>query len=341
MKSPVLSICIATMNRDRFLRETLRCIVSQATDEVEIVIIDGGSSDQTESVVRGYQAQFPGIRYAREEKARGVDRDFNAAVELAAGEYCWLFSDDDMLRPEAVRNVLEAVRRKPSLVIVNSEVSDSGLERRLEERRLAIHEDRSYPPEAFDRLFADTAGYLSFIGGVIIRREIWLSRQREPYVGTEFIHVGVIFQAPLPEDTIVLAEPLVTIRYGVAQWSARSFDIWMFKWPGLIWSFGKIPDEIKQKVSPREPWRSARVLLTFRAAGAYSKSEYTNRVAPAESTAWKRFFPWLVARTPGVLVNALGVLYFFLFHRQALMPLVDLKNSRFYIPKILGMSWNR
>jgi abequosyltransferase len=51
--TPHLSICIATLNRARFLKETLARILGQASDEVEVVIVDGASSDGTEEVVRG------------------------------------------------------------------------------------------------------------------------------------------------------------------------------------------------------------------------------------------------------------------------------------------------
>ena len=79
-----LSICIATLNRASFLKETLDSILDQASDEVEVVIVDGASSDGTEEFVHGLQMRFPRIRYVRRGKAMGVGRDFDAAVQHAA-----------------------------------------------------------------------------------------------------------------------------------------------------------------------------------------------------------------------------------------------------------------
>ncbi|RJP24825.1 MAG: glycosyltransferase [Deltaproteobacteria bacterium] len=327
--TPRLSICIATLNRSRFLRETLDSILNQANDDLEIVIVDGASSDDTEEVVRGMQEKFPFIRYIRREKAMGVDRDFDAAVQNAGGEYCWLLCDDDILKPGAVAKVYSGMSGGHSLLVANADVWDSGYTKRLEEKRLRIVEDRVYPPSDLADLFADTGIFLTFIGGVVIRRDLWMARERERYFGTEFIHVGVIFQAPLPGTALVISKPLISIRYGMAQWTARSFDIWMFKWPDLVWSFPDIPGDVKHRITPREPWTVLKTLLTFRAVGAYSLGDYNRSIRPRTRSRSRRAVPFLVSVLPGGILNALGLAYYSIFHRHALMPLVDLKNSRF------------
>ena len=327
--TPRLSICIATLNRARFLKETLDSILGQANDEVEVVIVDGASSDGTEEVVHGLQQNFPCIRYIRREKAMGVDRDFDAAVQYATGEYCWLLCDDDILKPGAVAKVLSGIRGKHSLLVVNADVWDAGYSRLLEERRMKIDEDRVYPSSGIEALFADTAEYLTFIGGVVIRRDLWMARERERYFGTEFVHVGVIFQAPLPGTSVVISKPLISIRYGMAQWTERSFDIWMFKWPELVWSFPDLSDDVKNRATRREPWRLLKNLLVYRAMGAYSSKVYRDKVRTRIQDRGRRTVPCLVSVLPGRVLNLLGVAYFSLFHRQALMPLVDLMNSRF------------
>src|SRR4051794_4708620 len=118
MSGRSLSICIATRNRAALIGATLESIVTQCTGEVEVVILDGASTDNTEQVVRLYQMRFPCVRYFRQDTNLGIDRDFASAVDLAEGEYCWLFSDDDVLKPGAVRIVLDALQGNYPLVIV-------------------------------------------------------------------------------------------------------------------------------------------------------------------------------------------------------------------------------
>jgi glycosyltransferase involved in cell wall biosynthesis len=117
-----LSICIATFRRGAFIGETLGNLLAQATPDVEVLVLDGGSPDNTAMVVRSFQEAHPGLRYIRQETNLGVDRDYDRAVELARGEYCWLMSDDDLVKPGTVRRVLDACRNGYGLVIVNSEV---------------------------------------------------------------------------------------------------------------------------------------------------------------------------------------------------------------------------
>ena len=80
-----LSICIATLNRASFLRETLDNILPQTTDGVEVVVVDGASTDNTREVVQQAAARFGRLRYVRLEKKGGVDQDYCKAVELASG----------------------------------------------------------------------------------------------------------------------------------------------------------------------------------------------------------------------------------------------------------------
>jgi abequosyltransferase len=331
MNSIEISICISTRNRGAFIGETLESIVSQATDQVEIVVLDGASTDNTQEVVEAYVECFPGLRYFRKETNMGIDRDFANAVDLARGEYCWLFTDDDILKPGALRVVLDSLKDDYALMIVNSEVRNADLSRLLQARRLELEANRIYKSNENHLLLADTGAYLSFIGGIIIKRQVWSVREKERYFGSYFIHVGVIFQQPLPGDTLVIAEPLVAIRYGNASWLARYFEIWMFKWPGLVWSFQDIPDSAKRCVCLREPWRNPQTLLHYRANKTYSRREYTEWVKPRAKSFWARAVSKACAYFPGRIANLLAFIFYSVFRRPStrLLILLDLANSPF------------
>lgn len=302
-----LTICIATYNRAAFIGETLDSIVPQLRPGVEVVIVDGASPDNTAAVVAPYVKRFPAIRYFCETMNSGVDRDYDKAVGYAVGEHCWLFPDDDLLAPGAVDRVLDALEGGAvDLLIVDAEVRDRTLNRTLQYRRLALRGERRYGAEDAEDLLADAGYCLSFIGGVIVRKNLWISRRREPYFGSLFIHVGVIFQNHGIGFAKILAEPLVQIRAGNAMWRPRGFEIWAFKWPSLIWSFDGYSDVAKEKVTPREPWRRFWWLLGYRALGAYSRSEYELYFA-GRLAGYECLIPRLVAAFPGRLANLIGV----------------------------------
>src|SRR5579864_1907452 len=150
-----LSICIPTLNRGSFIGATLESIGSQITDEVEIVIVDGGSTDSTIDVVASFQKRIPSLRYIRPTKmssgdnavapsGAGFDRDCRLAVEQAKGRYCWLFTDDDLFKSGAIARVLAATRHGYDLIVVNAEVRSADLSQILEPSRIRLADDRIY-----------------------------------------------------------------------------------------------------------------------------------------------------------------------------------------------------
>ncbi len=301
-------------------------------------MVDGGSTDNTEEVVRSFQKDHPGIRYFRLGRNNGIDQDFAEAVRLAQGEYCWLFSDDDLFRPDAIDTVLRVIRDHYALIIANAEVCNRDFTKVLERARLPLIADKIYKPGETAQVLADCGRYLSFIGCVIIRNDLWRSREKERYFGSYFIHVGVIFQEPLPGDTLVIAKPLISIRYGNAMWLARYFEIWMFKWPNLIWSFRDYPDAAKARVCPREPWRNLARLMIHRAKGTYTIARYAEWLEPRLRSRWTRVLSKAIAYCPGRIANLFGFIYYSVFSRNSarLLVLSDMINSPFYCLKSRG-----
>lgn len=338
MSDITLSICIATLNRASYIGETLDSICLQLEPGVEVVVLDGGSTDGTPKIVRAYESRYPSLRYLRQKRNGGVDKDFDAAVGLARGEYCWLMSDDDLLSSGAISAVLSRIREgSTSLVIVNADVWNRDYSRQLEARRLLISEDQVYGPNDLEKLFSDTGSYLTFIGCVVIRRGIWMSRDRESYFGSLFIHVGVIFQGRFPENVVVIAEPLIRIRYGNAMWKARDFEVWAVRWPKLIWSFDDFAFAEKAKLAPPP---SPKLLIRFalmRAKGSYTLSEYRRWIAPCRDPLWFKSVAILVALIPGVILNSMALLVFYRSWERGARSLevIDLRQSRYFVGRWL------
>lgn len=322
-----LSICIATYNRAKFIGETLDSILAQVEPGVEIVVVDGASPDNTAEVMAKYSLLHSEVNYFREDINSGVDADFDKAVGYARGDYCWLMTDDDLLKPHAIKKVLSTLDSSEDLIVVNSEIRNVDLSEVFEPQRLIIDVDRLYSSENNEQFFAEIAGYLSFIGCVVIRRACWLSRDRSAYYGTLFIHVGVIFQSPSITKVRVISEPLIIIRYGNAMWTSRSFEIWMFKWPNLIWSFPGFSDVTKRKVCRQEPWRSVKALFHNRALGAYTKLEF-RQLLPRTTGRFERAIAYILSIFPVTLANFIMVFYFSTFAKTAQMALHDLIFSR-------------
>ena len=305
-----LSICIPTLNRSDFIGETLDGIAAQLTPEVEVIIVDGGEGDATRSIVQRMAVDYPQIRYHRGAPAatvpsgEGFDRDCDLAVTLASGEHCWLFTDDDLIAPGAVRRVLdELANGNPDLLVVDTEVRDLELDRILEPSRLPVKGQHDYRAHEADELMAAVGNALTFVGCVIIRRATWLSRDRASFYGSLFVHAGVVFQSPPIPHARVLAEPLVRIRMGNALWGARAFEIWMFRWPELVWSFPGYSDAAKARVIAQEPWHAPLEILLYRAYGSLGAKQVRRHLLGRTSVRDKVFLT-LALLLPGKVAHS-------------------------------------
>ena len=205
----LLSICMPTMNRASFIGETLDSILPQLRDDMEVVVMDGGTGDGTEEVVGRRSAACPRIRYHRaaaegaaKSSNAGYDRDCDAAVQLARGRYCWLLPDDDPLVPKALETIRRYLETGVALVVVNAEICSKDLSRVLVPQRMEIAEDVTFARGEANRLMKVAGRYLSYAGGVVVRRDWWLARDRERNYGTGFIHVATIFQSPADLDAV-------------------------------------------------------------------------------------------------------------------------------------------
>ena len=325
-----LSICIATYNRAGFIGDTLKSVLSQLTPECEVVISDNASTDNTADVVAEHTRGLPNVRYARHPVNLGLDRNFDHAVEIARGKYCWLLPDDDVLKPGAIAAVLAAARRDFSLILVNVETVNFDLSRVLRNKWLNVDAERVYEPSELDQLFIDLQPTIRYIGNIIIRRDVWMNRDRARYYDSLFIHVGMIYQRPLPAQALVMPESLVSYRQDNAHsFSAISSEIMLQKWPSLLESLALSNATLKQ-VQSAKPWQDPHWLLLLRAWGWYSLTEYRNWIRPRLASGMEKLLPVLIALLPGVLLNTVMLTYYSA-RRDRGHWVRGMKQSRFYL----------
>ncbi len=125
MNNPAISVCIPTYNRQNYLMECLNCIVNQFKDstvyeKIEVVISDNKSQDGTEELVRSYMKRYKNIRYFKNNKNIGGDKNQIKAASYARGDYIWFFADDDLQKKNAIKQILMVIEnRKPDIILCN------------------------------------------------------------------------------------------------------------------------------------------------------------------------------------------------------------------------------
>ncbi|UPV76852.1 glycosyltransferase (plasmid) [Halorussus limi] len=94
---PTVSVVIPTYNRAELLTRAIDSVLAQTYDDFELVVVDDGSTDDTEAVVTGYDDDR--VRYLAHETNRGANPARNTGIEAAEGEYVAFLDSDDEWRP--------------------------------------------------------------------------------------------------------------------------------------------------------------------------------------------------------------------------------------------------
>jgi len=103
----LFSIIIPTYNRGRFLYKTIESVLTQTYTHFELIIVDDGSTDDTESVVAGFKDKRI-IYHFKINEERGVAR--NTGMDLAIGNYITFLDSDDILYPNHLQNAFKRIK---------------------------------------------------------------------------------------------------------------------------------------------------------------------------------------------------------------------------------------
>jgi glycosyltransferase involved in cell wall biosynthesis len=120
--TPKLSICIPTYNRLIFLKECLYSVLPQvrSTDEVEVIVIDNASPDDTQAVVQEFISSYNCLKYYRNEKNLGYAGNQVKCIEYATGDYMAFLCDDDVYLDGQVDRILKVISaREYAFVALN------------------------------------------------------------------------------------------------------------------------------------------------------------------------------------------------------------------------------
>ncbi len=103
---PLVTIAIPTFNRaDSYLRSALCCATGQTYPNLEIIVSDNCSSDNTSQLVGTFED--PRIRYFRHDENIGANNNFNFCLSQAKGQYFLLYQDDDLIDNDFIATCME------------------------------------------------------------------------------------------------------------------------------------------------------------------------------------------------------------------------------------------
>lgn len=176
-----LSVCIPIYNCGAFIGEALDSILPQTNKAIEVVVFDGGSTDNTEAVMNSYVEKWSNLKFIRADSRGGIDADLISCVGHASGEFCWLFSGDDVMRAGAMSEALVWLKKDNDIYICEHTICDKMMNVLranpvLSPNKTLTANLNSVEPrhEWFGRAMT-TEAFFSFLSGLIVRRSKWLS----------------------------------------------------------------------------------------------------------------------------------------------------------------------
>lgn len=117
---PLISVLIASYNYGRYIAQAIDGVLNQTYPNVEVVITDNGSTDDTLAVIASRYEDEPRVRFFQNERNLGIVGNFNRALAHARGEFVLFLSADDWFLPEHLARLYDVLRANPQVDIVYS-----------------------------------------------------------------------------------------------------------------------------------------------------------------------------------------------------------------------------
>lgn len=116
---PFISIVIPAYNRAHLIGETLDSIVSQSYTNWECIIVDDGSTDETENVVNGYVSNDSRIKFFKRERLpKGANSCRNIGFDRSTGEFIQFFDSDDIMDIKLLQTKVEVITSCPEVDLI-------------------------------------------------------------------------------------------------------------------------------------------------------------------------------------------------------------------------------
>jgi CDP-glycerol glycerophosphotransferase len=134
--APMLSLIIPVYNIQEYITPCLDAIADQSFEDVEIIVVDGGSRDETLDRLAKWNIDQPRLRI-QAEKEPGPGRARNRGASAATGEYVWFIDGDDLIAPGSLMLIAGRLRTtQADVLLINHEIVHPG-----EARRTASQDD--------------------------------------------------------------------------------------------------------------------------------------------------------------------------------------------------------
>ena len=208
--TPLVSIVMGTYNGQEFLCQQIDSIIGQSYSNLEIIIQDDGSSDETCNIVRRYASKDSRIQFFRNKENLGIVQNFYDLIDKTRGEYIAISDQDDIWQPNKIESLINHIGNH-SLIYSDSHLIDqSG-----DQTGKTLLETLGYTPKLGKLLLGcltenTVSGHACLFSKAIVRSI--LKHRYETYLENYMYDMHIAFTASLNNGILYYETPLTFHR---------------------------------------------------------------------------------------------------------------------------------
>ena len=113
---PKVSVLVPVYNVEKYLSECLESLVNQTLQDIEIICINDGSTDNSPKILEDYQEKYPQIKVINKENS-GYGATMNLGLKVATGEYIGIVESDDFVKPEMFEDLYNLAAKQDADIV--------------------------------------------------------------------------------------------------------------------------------------------------------------------------------------------------------------------------------
>ena len=117
---PLVSVCIPVFNGEKFLKETIDCVLNQTYKNIELVFSDNYSTDNTVEIINSYKNDR--IKLFKNQTNEGIYNNYVKVLKLGTGKYITFLGADDLMDFTCVEKSVKLLEEDSSLVLINTHI---------------------------------------------------------------------------------------------------------------------------------------------------------------------------------------------------------------------------
>ncbi len=170
IKIPFISAIVSTYNSEEFIEGKIKDLIAQTIfEQTEIIIINSGSSQNEEEIVKKYLDNYSNIKYIRTEKRESIYKAWNRGIKMSRGQFITNANTDDRLKNNAFEILSNYLLANPDIALVYADQYVTSVPNQL------FEETKSYP-KAIAYRSSDFNYFYQLDRGLVFSQPMWKAK---------------------------------------------------------------------------------------------------------------------------------------------------------------------